>query len=160
MRGHRSQSPAILFLCLGNICRSPLAEGAARAAFAEAGIAATLDSAGTGDWHVGRAPDPRAQAEARRRGIDIGALCARQLVAEDFRRFDMVLAADAQNLSDACAIRPRDATAQLMLMLDLVPGRAGESVADPYYGDEGGFARTWADVSAVASALVAAFSRG
>jgi len=160
MNHDRSDVPAILFLCLGNICRSPLAEGAARAAFAEAGIAGRLDSAGTGDWHVGKAPDPRAQAEARRRGTDIGALCARQLVVADFRRFDLILAADTQNLRDARAIRPSDATAQLMLMLDLVPGRAGESVADPYYGDEGGFAATWADVSAVASALVSKFSSG
>lgn len=150
--------PAILFLCLGNICRSPLAEGAARAAFAAAGIAATLDSAGTGDWHVGRPPDARAQAEARRRGVDISGLRARQLVRDDFYRFDLILAADAANLRDARVIAPADATARLMLMLDLVPGRAGESVADPYYGDDDGFADSWADVSALASALVAAAS--
>ena len=122
-------APAILFLCLGNICRSPLAEGAARAAFADAGIAATLDSAGTGDWHVGRPPDPRALAEARRRGVDISDLRAR-------------------------ALAPADATARLMLMLDLVRGRAGDSVTDPYYGADDGFAETWDDVSAVAAALV------
>jgi protein-tyrosine phosphatase len=160
MHDDRGQSPAILFLCLGNICRSPLAEGAARAAFADAGIDATLDSAGTGDWHVGHPPDARAQAEARRRGIDISNLRARQLSADDFRRFDLILAADAANLRDARAIRPADATATLALMLDRVPGRAGESVADPYYGDEGGFAATWDDVSAVASALVASASSG
>jgi protein-tyrosine phosphatase len=160
MHDDRRQSPAILFLCLGNICRSPLAEGAARAAFADAGIDATLDSAGTGDWHVGHPPDARAQAEARRRGVDISNLRARQLSADDFRRFDLILAADAANLRDARAIRPADATATLALMLDRVPGRAGESVADPYYGDEGGFAATWDDVSAVASALVASASSG
>ncbi len=147
--------PAILFLCLGNICRSPLAEGAARAAFAKAGIAATLDSAGTGDWHVGHPPDARAQAEARRRGIDIGDLCARQLTPDDFHRFDLILAADDQNMRDARAIAPADATARLMLMLDLVPGRAGESLTDPYYGAAGGFAATWDDAAAVAAALVA-----
>ena len=145
----------ILFLCLGNICRSPLAEGAARAAFADAGIAATLDSAGTGDWHIGRPPDARAQAEARRRGIDIGGLRGRQLTREDFYRFDQILAADAANLREARALAPPDATARLRLMLDLVPGRRGDSVTDPYYGDEGGFAATWDDVSAVAAALVA-----
>ncbi|HEX2813079.1 MAG TPA: low molecular weight protein-tyrosine-phosphatase [Sphingopyxis sp.] len=160
MHDDRRNPPAILFLCLGNICRSPLAEGAARAAFSAAGIAATLDSAGTGDWHVGHPPDARAQAEARRRGIDISDLRARQLSADDFRRFDLILAADAANLRDARAIRPADATATLALMLDLVPGRAGESVADPYYGDDGGFAATWDDVSAVASALVASASSG
>lgn len=160
MHDDRRNPPAILFLCLGNICRSPLAEGAARAAFSAAGIDATLDSAGTGDWHVGHPPDARAQAEARRRGVDISNLRARQLAADDFRRFDLILAADAANLSDARAIRPADATATLALMLDLVPGRAGESVADPYYGDDGGFAATWDDVSAVASALVASASSG
>ena len=147
--------PAILFLCLGNICRSPLAEGAARAAFARAGIAATLDSAGTGDWHVGRAPDPRAQAEARRRGIDISGLRARQLSRQDFYRFDLILAADEANLRDAQAIRPADATAGLRLMLDLLPGRGGQGVTDPYYGEDDGFAATWDDVDAVAAALVA-----
>lgn len=150
-------TPAILFLCLGNICRSPLAEGAARAAFAAAGIAATLDSAGTGDWHVGHPPDARAQDEARRRGVDIGGLCARQLTPEDFHRFDLILAADEQNMRDAGAIAPADATARLMLMLDLVPGRAGESLTDPYYGEAGGFAATWEDASAVAAALVAEY---
>lgn len=146
--------PSILFLCLGNICRSPLAEGAARAAFEAAGMAAMLDSAGTGDWHVGRPPDPRAQAEARRRGVDIGDLRARQLTRDDFYRFDLILAADSDNLRDARALAPADATARLCLMLDLVPGRAGDSVADPYYGADDGFSETWDDVGAVAAALV------
>lgn len=159
MRDDRPNPPAILFLCLGNICRSPLAEGAARAAFAAAGIDAALDSAGTGDWHVGHPPDRRAQAEARRRGADISDLRARQLRCSDFYDFDLILAADEQNLRDARAIRPSDATADLKLMLDLVAGRAGESVTDPYYGADDGFAATWADVSAVAASLVAG-SRG
>lgn len=160
MRANRSDGPAILFLCLGNICRSPLAEAAARVAFANAGISATLDSAGTGDWHVGRPPDRRAQAEARRRGTDISDLRGRQLAAEDFYRFDLILAADANNLREARALAPPDATARLRLMLDLVPGRRGESVTDPYYGSDDGFAETWADVSAVAAALVAERSSG
>ena len=160
MDDDRDKIPAILFLCLGNICRSPLAEGAARAAFAAAGIAATLDSAGTGDWHVGRPPDRRAQAEARRRGIDISDLRARQLVRDDFYRFDLILAADATNLRDARALAPADATARVRLMLDLVPGRRGDGVTDPYYGEDDGFAATWDDVSAVAAALVAERSSG
>lgn len=150
-------SPAILFLCLGNICRSPLAEGAVRVAFERAGIKARLDSAGTGDWHVGRAPDPRAQAEAIRRGTNISDLRARQLTPSDFYEFDLILAADEQNLIDARAIAPEDATAQLMLMLELVPDHVRSSVTDPYYGGDEGFAETWADVSAVADALVAHF---
>jgi protein-tyrosine phosphatase len=156
----RDNIPAILFLCLGNICRSPLAEGAARAAFGAAGIDARLDSAGTGDWHVGRPPDPRAQAEACRRGIDISDLRARQLARDDFYRFDLILAADATNLRDARALAPADATARVRLMLDLVPARRGEGVTDPYYGEDDGFAATWDDVSAVAAALVAEHSSG
>lgn len=155
MGDDRDDGPTILFLCLGNICRSPLAEAAARVAFAKAGIAATLDSAGTGDWHIGHPPDSRAQAEARRRGTDISDLRGRQLAVEDFYRFDVILAADANNLREARALAPPDATARLRLMLDLVPGRRGESVTDPYYGTDDGFAETWADVSAVAAALVA-----
>lgn len=155
MSEYTKKPPAILFLCLGNICRSPLAEGAARAAFARAGIAARLDSAGTGDWHLGHPPDRRAQAEARRRGADISDLRARQLRRSDFNDFDLILAADATNRRDALALRPADATAEVKLMLDFVPGREGEDVADPYYGEDEGFAATWADVSAVASALVA-----
>ncbi|SEH15127.1 protein-tyrosine phosphatase [Sphingopyxis sp. YR583] len=159
MRNDREVTkPAILFLCLGNICRSPLAEGAARVAFARAGLDATLDSAGTGDWHVGHAPDRRAQAEARRRGTDISDLRARQLSRDDFYRFDLILAADESNLRDALAIRPADATADLRLMLDLLPGRGGEGVTDPYYGEDDGFAATWHDVAAVSDALVAEFS--
>lgn len=155
----RTRPPAILFLCLGNICRSPLAEGAARAAFADAGIDVALDSAATGDWHVGHPPDRRAQAEARRRGADISGLRARQLRRDDFYRFDLILAADDQNLRDARDLLPADATARLALMLDMVPGREGESVGDPYYGEDDGFAATWDDVRAVAAALVAS-SRG
>ena len=147
---------SILFLCLGNICRSPLAEGAARAAFADAGLRAELDSAGTGDWHVGRPPDRRAQATAKAHGVDIGGLSARQVHAEDFDRFDLILAADHENLADLKAMVPPQARAKLALMLDMVPGRAGEAVADPYYGDDDGFARCWNDVAAVAAALVAA----
>lgn len=160
MGDDRDKIPAILFLCLGNICRSPLAEGAARAAFAAAGIDARLDSAGTGDWHVGRPPDPRAQAEARRRGIDLSDLRARQLARDDFYRFDLILAADVTNLRDARALAPADATARIRLMLDLVPERRGEGVTDPYYGADDGFAATWDDVSAVAAALVAEHSSG
>lgn len=146
--------PSILFLCLGNICRSPLAEGAARAAFDAAGIAPHLDSAGTGDWHVGGPPDRRAVAEARRHGVDISSLKARQIMAGDFDRFDLILVADAQNLADARALAPKGSRARIALMLDSVPGRSGEALTDPYFGADDGFAATWADVSAVAAALV------
>lgn len=147
---------SILFLCLGNICRSPMAEGAARAAFANAGLHIAVDSAGTGDWHVGQPPDRRAQAMARSRGVDIGGLRARQLVRDDFGQFDLILAADHDNLRDLRALAPRAHRARLALMLDMVPGRLGQAVADPYYGDTAAFARCWDEVSAIAAALVEA----
>ncbi|MBB4098284.1 low molecular weight protein-tyrosine-phosphatase [Sphingomonas kyeonggiensis] len=150
---------SVLFVCLGNICRSPLAEGALRAAAAHAGIEVEVDSAGTGGWHAGDPPDRRAQAAARRHGTDISGLRARQVRPEDFRRFDFVFALDRQNLRDLQAIAPADASAELGLLMDLVPGREGSSVADPYYGEDRDFDVTWADVHAAADALVARFGR-
>ncbi|PXA82774.1 phosphotyrosine protein phosphatase [Nostoc sp. 3335mG] len=141
---------------MGNICRSPLAEAAFRQQASEAGLAVEVDSAGTGGWHAGHAPDPRAQAEALRHGIDIGGYKARQVVQEDFRSFDLILALDDGNLDDLKWIAPADATAHLGLLLDYAEGRAGQSVIDPYHGDRDDFARTWADVSAAAEGLVRA----
>ena len=151
--------PAILFVCLGNICRSPLAEAALRAQAETAGIPLLVDSAGTGDWHAGDPPDPRARREALRHGIDISHYRARQVRADDFRRFTHIYALDPDNLRDLRRLRPADGTADLALLMDLVPGRNGSGVADPYHGDDAGFAVTWADVSAAARAIVAALPR-
>ena len=123
--------PAVLFVCLGNICRSPMAEGAFRKAAEAVGLDVTIDSAGTAAHHVGDPPDPRAQEIASSHGADIGALRGRQLVAEDFRRFSHVLVMDHTNLANAQAIVPDDAISQPQLLLDLVPGREGAAVADP-----------------------------
>ncbi|UFM65432.1 low molecular weight phosphotyrosine protein phosphatase [Paracoccus sp. MA] len=146
--------PSVLFVCLGNICRSPLAEAALRAAAKRAGAGLLIDSAGTGDWHLGHAPDRRAQAVAARAGIDISTLRARQVAAEDFRRFDHIVAMDRQNLADLRRIAPLDGRARLSLLLDHVPGRAGQSVADPYFGEAAGFETTWHDVTAGTQALL------
>ena len=151
MAGSRS----FLFVCLGNICRSPLAEAAFAAQAHRAGLAVHADSAGTGDWHIGAAPDPRAQAVARAAGVDISGYRARQLVADDFYRFDHVLVMDGANLSAARRIAPADAVTAPRLLMDLVPGHEGQAVADPYYGGPEDFARTWAEVSQAAVALVA-----
>ncbi len=153
-----SQTPAILFVCLGNICRSPMAEGAMRVVAEQAGLELTLDSAGTGDWHVGNPPDPRATATARANGVDISHLRARQVTREDFTRFTHVFALDDKNLRNLRALAPVDTTAELALLLDMVPGREGEPVADPYFGGEEGFAATWRDVTVAAEALVARLS--
>ncbi|MDT0497944.1 low molecular weight protein-tyrosine-phosphatase [Algiphilus sp. W345] len=108
--------PAVLFVCLGNICRSPLAEAALRLKATERGLNFEIDSAGTGDWHVGAAPDRRAQAVARRHGIDIGAYRARQVTVQDFRHFTHVVALDTQNLAALRALQPADARAELTLL--------------------------------------------
>lgn len=146
---------SVLFVCLGNICRSPMAEGAMRVAAREAGLQLEIDSAGTGGWHVGNPPDSRAIATARGFGVDISGLRARQVSQKDFTHFTHIFALDAQNLADLQRMAPADGNAEVGLLLDMVPGREGEAVADPYYGDDDGFEITWSDVSSAAQALVA-----
>jgi protein-tyrosine phosphatase len=143
----------VLFVCLGNICRSPLAEAAFRREAERLGLEVEIDSAGTGDWHIGYPPDPRAAAVAARNGIDISHLRARQLTAEDFRRFDHIVALDSKNLRDIERLRPADGRARVSLLLDHVEGRQGQAVADPYYGDESHFDAAWDDVTAGAVGL-------
>ncbi|CAA2105654.1 Low molecular weight protein-tyrosine-phosphatase YfkJ [Methylobacterium bullatum] len=147
--------PAILFVCLGNICRSPLAEAAFRLEAERAGLDAEVDSAGTGGWHAGEPPDPRAQTVARRNGVDISGYRARQVEPADFARFSHIVALDGDNLAVLRRLRPTEGAA-LSLLLDHVPGRRGEAVADPYYGADAGFDATWADVTLGARHLVRA----
>jgi protein-tyrosine phosphatase len=144
---------SVLFVCLGNICRSPLAEAAFRREAEQLGLDVEIDSAGTGDWHIGYPPDPRAASLARRNGIDISHLKARQVTSEDFLRFDHIVALDANNLRDLERLRPPGAKARLSLLLDHVEGRAGEAVTDPYYGDAAQFEQAWRDVAAGAAGL-------
>jgi protein-tyrosine phosphatase len=146
--------PSVLFVCLGNICRSPMAEGAFRAEAQRAGLGVVIDSAGTAGYHTGAPPDPRAQAMALNHGVDISGLRARQLVAQDFIRFSHVLVMDHANLADARVIVPAGAITRPGLLLDLVAGREGAAVADPYYGGEEHFEATWQDVNAGARALL------
>ncbi|MCI0510384.1 protein tyrosine phosphatase [Chromohalobacter marismortui] len=145
----------ILFVCLGNICRSPTAEGIVRARLHAAGLAeaVALDSCGTGRWHVGEPPDPRAQQEARVRGIDIASLRARQLRVDDFRAYDYLLAMDADNLAHMRRMAPTDCQAHLGLLLDFA-GQSGRSVPDPYYATEDGFAEVFALIEQAADGLI------
>lgn len=145
--------PAVLFVCLGNICRSPLAEAAFRRAAEARELDVIVDSAGTGDWHVGGPPDERARVIAKRKGEDIDHYKARQVSPDDFRRFTHIFALDAANLAELRRLAPSDATAKVGLLLDLVPGREGQGVTDPYFGEDAGFEETWADVSAAAKVL-------
>jgi protein-tyrosine phosphatase len=149
--------PAVLFVCLGNICRSPLAEAAFRHEATRLGLDVEVDSAGTGGWHAGEAPDRRAQAIAKRHGIDISSYRARQVESCDFRRFSHIVALGVENLMALEAMRPVDGTAVLSLLLDYIAGREGEGVPDPYYGNMAGFERTWADVTAGAQSLARRF---
>ncbi|QFT21549.1 Low molecular weight protein-tyrosine-phosphatase YfkJ [Pseudomonas sp. THAF187a] len=130
----------VLFVCLGNICRSPTAEGVFRHKLRAVGLEGQVqvDSAGTGDWHVGKAPDSRTRQAAQRRGYDLSAQRARQVEVADFQRFDLILAMDQSNLRNLQALRPAGARAELDLYLrrfDL----ALDEVPDPYYGGEDGF---------------------
>jgi protein-tyrosine phosphatase len=144
---------SVLFVCLGNICRSPLAEAAFRREAERLGLDVEVDSAGTGDWHIGYPPDPRAAAVAARNGIDISHLKARLVTADDFRRFDHIVALDSTNLRDLERLRPSGGKAELSLLLDHADGRKGQAVADPYHGDESHFDAAWDDVSAGAAGL-------
>ena len=145
--------PAVLFVCLGNICRSPLAEAAFRQEAERRGLDVEIDSAGTGSWHINDPPDRRAQAVALKHGVDISGYRGRQVKPEDFRRFTHIVALDRDNLADLKRIQPPDGTAEPMLLLDVVEGRRGKSVADPYYGDDKDFDVTWADAVAGAKGL-------
>jgi protein-tyrosine phosphatase len=143
----------VLFVCLGNICRSPMAEAAFRREVEDRNLDIVIDSAGTGDWHIGKPPDARAQAETLRNGIDISGYRARQVTPGDFRQFTHVFALDHANLGDLRTIAPPDGRARLSLLLDLVEGLEGQAVADPYFGDASGFEETWQQVSLAARAL-------
>lgn len=136
-----------------------MAEGALRAAAARRGLAIEVDSAGTGDWHVGAAPDRRAQATARGHGLDIGGLRARQADPDDFRLFTHIVAMDPQNFRDLADIRPSDARARLLLLLDHLPGREGEGVTDPYFGGDAGFEAVWRDIVGGVDGLIEAILR-
>jgi len=155
MHGGIEYKTGVLFVCLGNICRSPMAEGAFRAAALEQGLACHVGSAGTASYHIGSPPDPRAIAVASRHGIDIAGQAARQIERDDFYRFSHIVALDRANLEGVRARAPRDAAAHLAMVMDAVEGRRGEPVADPYYGDTAAFEAAWSVITTGVDAWVA-----
>ena len=148
----------LLFVCMGNICRSPTAEGVMRRLLRDEGLEdeIQIDSAGTGGWHVGNPPDERATEAAFRRGITLEG-AARQVRPSDFEDYDLLLAADRENLADLRAIAPDDeARAKVRLLREFDPGSHGDlDVPDPYYGGPGGFEEVLDLVEAACRGLLA-----
>ena len=157
MRQATKEPFRILFVCLGNICRSPTAEGALRhlSAAEVPALDIEVDSAGTGDYHLGEPPDPRSRRAAAARGIDLSRLRARQVRREDFARFDLILAMDRANLRALRALSPPGSRAQVELFLEFA-GETGEAeVPDPYTGTAADFERVLDLVIAACRRLIA-----
>lgn len=133
---------SVLFVCLGNICRSPTAHAVFESMVDSEGLSQQIivDSAGTGDWHLGHAPDQRTSAVAAERGYDMSELRSRLVEAEDFNQFDYIIAMDSDNLSNLHAMRPESYNGQLGLFLDYSQQNEQTEVPDPYYGGDNGFA--------------------
>jgi protein-tyrosine phosphatase len=144
-------------VCLGNICRSPTAEGVLRHLLQQEApqLPVEVDSAGTADYHVGDAPDRRSQRAALLRGIDISGLRGRQVAAEDFSRFDLILAMDEENLRELKLLKPANSRAELKLFMEYAP-QAGREVPDPYYRDAAAFEKVLDLTAAASRGLIAA----
>jgi protein-tyrosine phosphatase len=136
-------SIAVCFVCLGNICRSPSAEAVMLHQVAEAklGDRIVVDSAGTGDWHIGQPPDDRAQRAAKRRGYDLSSLRGRQIAAADFARFDLLIAMDDANAAALGEICPPEHRDKIRLLMEFATRDDSRVVVDPYFGGEDGFER-------------------
>ncbi|SFP08965.1 protein-tyrosine phosphatase [Mesorhizobium sp. NFR06] len=145
---------SILFVCLGNICRSPLAQGVLHAILAERGKDRdiVLDSAGTGGWHAGEQPDRRSIAVAAEHGVDISGQRARKVLPEDFSRFDLILGMDKANVRDLEALAPPGARDRVGLYLDFATGNARD-VPDPYYDGAEAFASVYRMIREASEAL-------
>lgn len=150
------RSIRILFVCLGNICRSPLAEGIFRRHVDEAGLASRFQirSAGTGGWHVGKAPDQRMCVTAQRRGVDISRQRARQLSASDLRDHDLVLAMDRENLANIRRLAGGGPVDHVLLFRDFDPSPDTGEVPDPYYGGDEGFVEVFEIVERTSRAIL------
>lgn len=148
---------SVLFICMGNICRSPTAQGVFRALVEREGLADRIitDSAGTIAYHVGEPPDRRARETATKRGIDLNDLRARKAITDDFERFDYLLAMDRENYRDLLEICPPGLEERLHLFMDFAPHREESEVPDPYYGGVAGFDRVFDMVEEASRGLLA-----
>lgn len=146
----------VLFVCMGNICRSPTAEGVFAEVLKRHGLEdrVSVDSAGTHAYHVGSAPDPRARSAALRRGMDISRQRARRVVREDFDEFDYILVMDRDNLAILEELSPPRPHARLRLLLEFAPELGTDEVPDPYYGGGAGFERVLDMIEAAAEGLL------
>lgn len=147
----------ILFVCMGNICRSPMAEGVFRRLLDHAGLAGqvSVDSAGTHSYHIGAPPDTRSQATARGRGVDLRSLRARQVTVDDFAEFDYVLAMDRDNLDHLRTLcRDAQLRQRIRLFMEFAPDLPEREVPDPYYGGPSGFERVMDLIEAAAQGLL------
>jgi protein-tyrosine phosphatase len=151
----------VLFVCLGNICRSPTAEGVFRHLLTQdaPGLQIEVDSAGTADYHIGEPPDLRSQRAAMRRGIDLAGLRARQVTPADFSHFDLILAMDRANLLELEAMRPKDSRARVQLFLQYAPDSGRQEVPDPYYRDASVFEEVLDLTAAASRGLLAALQQ-
>lgn len=152
-----TRSIRVLFVCMGNICRSPTAEGVFANAVKREGLSdvISIDSAGTHAYHVGEPPDQRSQQTARARGVDLSALRARHTRLSDFENFDYVLAMDRDNLKGLLAMAPPGAEAEVRLFLEFAEGTTTREVPDPYYGGAGGFDAVLDLIEAASEGLLA-----
>jgi protein-tyrosine phosphatase len=145
----------VLMVCLGNICRSPMAQGVLEARAAAAGLQVTADSAGISGWHDGSPPDPRAVSAAARRGLEIAGQRARRVAAADYGRFDLFCAMDRRILDALRQRQPAGSGARLALLMDFAPGSEGRSVPDPYYDGNEAFDAVLDMIEAAVDGLLA-----
>lgn len=151
----------VLFVCLGNICRSPTAEGVFRTLVSKEGLQEkiSVDSAGTHAYHIGEGPDPRSQAAAALRGIDLSGLRGRRATAADIKEFDYILAMDQENYANLIDMTPAKYASRVNLLMHYAPERSEDEVPDPYFGGEGGFDRVLDMIEDASRGLLTAIRR-
>jgi len=159
--GAKIKRHGVLFVCTGNICRSPTAEGVFRAVVEREGLSEKflIDSAGTHGYHIGEPPDPRAISHARRRGYDISGLCARRIEAADFARFDLILACDQGHRTLLLRLADKAQHGRIAMFLDYAPELGISEIPDPYYGGPAGFEHVLDICERASAGLLAALTR-